>query len=405
MTLNSLGNKRILLGICGGIAAYKSAELCRALKKAGAQVRVVMTHGAQEFITPMTLQALSGNPVHTSLLDHEAEAAMGHIELARWADLIIVAPATANMLAQFASGKADDLLSTLVLASTAKKLLAPAMNTKMWENPSTQTNVSQLKAQGFSLIGPAEGEQACGETGAGRMEEPDQILLACAQQFENKLLSGKRVVITAGPTREAIDPVRYISNHSSGKMGFALAQAALDAGAQVDLIAGPVNLATPDRANRHNVSSALEMYEASLKLASACDIFIACAAVADYRPEQYQEQKIKKESNQDTLNLRLVKNPDIVSEVAKLEQRPSFILGFAAESQNLEQNARDKLARKNLNMIAANDISKPGIGFNSESNAIRLFYPEGKQINSCELQQASKYVLAQRIIEVIVPLL
>lgn len=398
MSLNTLSNRRIILGISGGIAAYKSAELCRGLKKAGADVRVVMTHAAQEFITPLTLQALSGNPVHTSLLDPAAEAAMGHIELARWADLIVLAPATAHLLAQIANGEAGDLLSTLVLASEAPKLLAPAMNTKMWENSGTQTNIQQLKTQHFQWVGPADGEQACGEVGAGRMAEPETIIEACAKQFQSKALSGKRVVITAGPTREAIDPVRYISNHSSGKMGFALAQAALDAGASVDLIAGPVNLDTPERAQRFDVCSAQEMYEQSLILAKSCDIFIACAAVADYRPEHYQDHKIKKEQGNETLQLSLVKNPDIVSAVSALKPRP-FVLGFAAESQDLEKHAQNKLERKSLDMIAANNISDESIGFNSEQNAITLIYKHNDSIQKKHLKQAGKYLLAKQLID------
>lgn len=397
MSLDSLTNRRILLCISGGIAAYKSAEICRGLKKAGADVRVVMTQSAQEFITPMTLQALSGNPVHTHLLDPEAEAAMGHIELARWADLILIAPATANTLAQLASGKADDLLSTLVLASDTRKIIAPAMNNKMWLNPVTQKNVAALKDQGFLQIGPADGEQACGEYGPGRMEEPEQIVAFCALQFENLLLSGKRVVITAGPTREAIDPVRYISNHSSGKMGFALAQAAIDAGAHVELIAGPVQLPTPERVHRHDVISAQQMFDDSLKLAKGCDIFIACAAVADYRPEHYQDQKIKKEQGKDTLQLTLIKNPDIVSAITQLTPKP-FVLGFAAESQELENNAKAKLDRKQIDMIAANNISNPSIGFNSEENAVTLFYKQNNKVLQCDFMQTSKYELARKLI-------
>lgn len=397
MFLGSLTNRHILLCISGGIAAYKSAEICRGLKKAGADVRVVMTQSAQEFITPMTLQALSGNPVHTHLLDPEAEAAMGHIELARWADLILITPATANTLAQLASGKADDLLSTLVLASDARKIIAPAMNTKMWLKPVTQKNVATLKDQGFFQIGPEDGEQACGEYGPGRMEEPEKIVAFCASQFESLLLSGKRVLITAGPTREAIDPVRYISNHSSGKMGFALAQAAIDAGALVDLIAGPVHLTTPERAHRHDVTSAQEMFDCSLKLAKDCDIFIACAAVADYRPEHYQEQKIKKEQGEETLQLTLIKNPDIVSAVAQLTPKP-FVLGFAAESQELENNAKAKLDKKQLDMIAANNISNPSIGFNSEENAITLFYKQNNKVLQLDFKQASKYELARKLV-------
>lgn len=398
----SLNNRRILLGVSGGIAAYKSAELTRLLKKAGAEVRIVMTRAAQEFITPMTLQALSGNPVHTTLLDPEAEAAMGHIELARWADLILVSPATANLISQIAAGKADDLLTTLILASEAKLLLAPAMNTKMWQNENTQNNVAKLKAQGVHWTGPGEGEQACGEFGPGRMDEPANILKACSHLFSNAALSGKKVIITAGPTREAIDPVRYISNHSSGKMGYALALAASDAGANVKLISGPVNLKSPDRVERIDVISAQEMHDESLKHAKHCDIFIACAAVADYRPTHYQEQKIKKGNKRETLSLDLVKNPDIVRAVGALAPKP-FILGFAAESEKLKEHALEKLTSKNLDIIAANDISNSEIGFNSEQNALTVFFKNenGEKLQEQTLAQANKFILAQQLIDII----
>lgn len=398
MTTVNLTNRRILLGVSGGIAAYKSTEIIRLLKKSGAEVRVVMTASAREFITPLTLQALSGNEVHLDLLDPKAEAAMGHIELARWADLVLLAPASANTLAKLAHGQADDLLSTLILASEAKKLFAPAMNTKMWLNENTQDNHARLTKQGVIWIGPEEGEQACGEWGPGRMAEPADIVLACARQFENKALSGKKVVITAGPTREAIDPVRYISNHSSGKMGFALAQAAIDAGAQVVLISGPVNLPTPDRAVRKNVVSAQEMLEESLIHSQQCDIFIACAAVADYRPETCAKQKIKKGKGSNTLSLTLVKNPDIVSQIAAQAKKP-FILGFAAETQNLLDHAKSKLENKGMNMIAANDVSEEGIGFNSEKNAVTLIYRRNNALHEEKLKLNNKFNLACQIID------
>ena len=394
---SSLSNRRILLGVSGGIAAYKSTEIIRLLKKAGAEVRVVMSSSAQAFITPLTLQALSGNEVHVDLLDPEAEAAMGHIQLARWADLIVLAPASANTLAKIAQGQADNLLTTLILASSAKKLFAPAMNTKMWLNENTQNNHLTLSKQGVSWVGPEDGEQACGEWGPGRMAEPVDIVLACAQQFENKSLSGKKVVITAGPTREAIDPVRYISNHSSGKMGFALAQAAIDAGAQVTLISGPVHLQTPDRVQRKNVVSAQQMLEESLIHSQHCDIFIACAAVADYRPETCAAQKIKKEKGNDTLSLMLVKNPDIVSEVTKQVNKP-FVLGFAAETQNLLAHAKAKLENKGMDMIAANDVSQENIGFNSEQNSVTLIYRQNNALHEDKLELNSKYNLACQII-------
>ncbi|HCD54281.1 MAG TPA: bifunctional phosphopantothenoylcysteine decarboxylase/phosphopantothenate--cysteine ligase CoaBC, partial [Halieaceae bacterium] len=279
-----LFNRNVVLGVSGGIAAYKSAELVRQLKERGADVRVVMTRGAQEFITPLTLQALSGNPVHTELLDTEAELGMGHIELARWADLLIIAPATADLIARLASGRADDLLTTVALATAAPKLVAPAMNQQMWRDPATSANIDTLQDRGMSLVGPASGEQACGDVGPGRMEQPANIALAAAGLFANGALAGRRVVITAGPTREALDPVRYLSNHSSGKMGYALAAAAVDAGAQVTLVSGPVQLATPEHAERVDVVSAAEMLDACLARVTDCDLFIACAAVADYRP-------------------------------------------------------------------------------------------------------------------------
>ena len=394
---SSLSNRRILLGVSGGIAAYKSTEIIRLLKKAGAEVRVVMSSSAQAFITPLTLQALSGNEVHVDLLDPKAEAAMGHIQLARWADLILLAPASANTLAKIAQGQADNLLTTLILASTAKKLFAPAMNTKMWLNENTQSNHAKLSKQGVCWIGPEDGEQACGEWGPGRMAEPAAIMLACAQQFENKSLSGKKVVITAGPTREAIDPVRYISNHSSGKMGFALAQAAIDAGAQVILISGPVHLQTPDRVQRKNVISAQEMLKESLIHSQHCDIFIACAAVADYRPESCATQKIKKEKGNEVFSLTLVKNPDIVSEVRK-QAGKIFVLGFAAETQNLLAHAKSKLENKGMDMIAANDVSQEGVGFNSEQNSVTLIYRQNNALYEDKLELNSKYNLACQII-------
>jgi len=400
-SLTVLSNRRIILGVSGGIAAYKSAEVLRLLIKSGAEVRVVMTHGAQEFITPMTLQALSGKPVHTELLDSEAEAAMGHIELARWADLIVIAPTTANLIAEIAQGKANDLLSTLILASDAQLLLAPAMNSKMWLNKNTQRNLAQLQEQGTNIIGPGDGEQACGEFGPGRMEEPENIVYAAAKLFKSQALSGKTLIITAGPTREAIDPVRYISNHSSGKMGYALAQAATDAGAKVTLISGPVNLLTPERVNRIDVISAQEMYDASLKHAAKCDVFIACAAVADYRPAKHSQQKIKKENEGGLLTLQLTKNPDIVSAVAKLKPKP-FVLGFAAESENIKENSLAKLNNKGLDMIAANNILEDDIGFNSEQNRLSVFRKNDQgDIHEIDLAKANKTLLAKQLITII----
>ena len=389
-----LFNRNILLGVSGGIAAYKSAELVRQLQELGATVRVIMTRGAQEFITPLTLQALSGHPVHTDLLDAEAEQGMGHIELARWADLLLVAPATADLLARLAAGRADDLLTTVALATRAPKLLAPAMNQQMWRDPATAANVAVLTGRGMAMVGPASGEQACGDVGPGRLEEPVVIARAAADLFEDGLLQGKRVVITAGPTREALDPVRYISNHSSGKMGYALAQAAVDAGARTTIISGPVQLSAPDRARVVPVESARQMLEQCLQLMPECDIFIACAAVADYRPAAVQEQKIKK--GPDEITLQLVRNPDIVATVAAGAQRP-FTVGFAAETRDVLTYARDKLQRKALDMIVANDVSDQSIGFNSELNEAVVLWNDGEQA----LARTGKGNLARQIIQLI----
>ncbi|NRB38417.1 MAG: bifunctional phosphopantothenoylcysteine decarboxylase/phosphopantothenate--cysteine ligase CoaBC [Pseudomonadales bacterium] len=389
--MHSLTNRRILLGVTGGIAAYKAAELIRRLKDQHADVRVVMTKAAQEFITPLTLQALSGNPVHHSLLDTEAEAAMGHIELAKWADLILIAPASADFIARCHSGMADDLLTTLCLASVAPIALAPAMNQAMWGDAKTQNNMQALEKSGMFVFGPGSGSQACGDIGLGRMLEATDIAARCAQLFHSEKLSGKHIVITAGPTREALDPVRYISNHSSGKMGFALASAAIDAGARVTLIAGPVNLVTPERVTRIDIISALDMHAASLKACEDADIFIASAAVADYRAADIAEQKIKKSG--DEIQLTLVKNPDIVASIAALKNKP-FCVGFAAETQNLEEYAKGKLQRKNLDMIIANDVANTAIGFNSDNNAVTVFTSQSQK----EFPQCSKQLLAQQLL-------
>lgn len=390
--MSSLANKHILLGVTGGIAAYKSADLIRRLQDLGAEVRVVMTSAAQEFITPLTLQALSGNPVHTSLLDPEAEAAMGHIQLARWADLILVAPASADFMARLAQGKGDDLLTTVCLASAATLALAPAMNQGMWRNPGTQANLQTLQARKVQIFGPADGSQACGDVGPGRMLEPVQIAIAAASLFQPGSLAGRKVVITAGPTREAIDPVRYISNYSSGKMGYALALAAAEAGARTFLISGPTNLAVPDRVTRIDVTSAQQMYDASLQEAASCDLFIGAAAVADYRPVTIAAQKLKK-NHSDQMTIELVKNPDIIAAVAALQPKP-FTVGFAAESENLLTYARTKLQQKNLDLIVANNIATEGIGFDSDDNAVTLIDPNSEQ----ELTQRSKQQLARDLI-------
>lgn len=393
--MDRLVNKRILLGVTGGIAAYKSAILLRRLQDAGAEVRVVMTSGAQEFITPLTMQALSGNPVHTDLLDTRAEAAMGHIELARWADLILIAPASANFVARMAHGHGADLLSTLCLATDSPIAVAPAMNQQMWADPATQTNLMLLEDRGVRIFGPASGTQACGETGLGRMLEPEEIAELASEVFQRGLLTGKHVIVNAGPTREAIDPVRYITNQSSGKMGFAIASAAVEAGAKVTLISGPVSLPTPPRVTRIDVTSALEMHEASLNaVAEGCDIFIATAAVADYRATEVSDKKIKKSTGE--IHLTLVKNPDIVADVARHAKRP-FTVGFAAETHDVVNYARGKLTDKNLDMIATNDVSGIDVGFNSDNNALTVIWPGGHKV----LPLAGKLQIAHQLIELI----
>ncbi|SDS96665.1 Phosphopantothenate-cysteine ligase /Phosphopantothenoylcysteine decarboxylase [Halopseudomonas litoralis] len=396
--MQRLLNKQVVLGISGGIAAYKSAELVRRLKDAGAEVRVVMTRAAHEFITPLTLQALSGNPVHGDLLDPAAEAAMGHIELARWADLVLIAPATADLMARLATGRGDDLLTTLVLATDAPVALAPAMNQAMWRDPATQANLQTLLQRDIKIYGPAAGEQACGDIGPGRMLEPTEIAARCAECFERGLLTGRHVLINAGPTREAIDPVRYLSNHSSGKMGFALAEAAVEAGARVTLVTGPVNLPTPPRVDRVDVVSAADML-AACDAALPADLFIASAAVADYRPASCAPGKLKKDTGSDAgMTLALVRNPDILATLASHNQRPGFCVGFAAETDEVLDYASDKLTRKNLDLIIANDVSQPGIGFNADDNAVTLI---DRSLTQQPLPRASKHKLARQIIAVI----
>ena len=388
----SLSNKRILLGITGGIAAYKCAELTRLFIKAGAEVRVVMTQSATEFITPLTLQALSGNRVHLDLLDPEAEAAMGHIELARWADLVLVAPATANSIARITHGEADDILTTLMLATPAPIAIAPAMNQGMWSDAQTQANIAALAARGYTLIGPGSGEQACGDVGLGRLSEPDEIVTACAALFDTGALAGRHVVITGGPTREALDPVRYISNHSSGKMAYALAAEAAAAGARVTLISGPVTLATPDRVTRVDVVSAQDMLAATLEVVGSSDVFIGVAAVADYRPAQIAEQKIKKAG--DEMTLSLVKNPDIIAEVARLAQRPTLVVGFAAETEDVVANGQGKLKAKNLDLLFANQATDT---FNSDSVAITAVDAAGVR----EFPAGNKQLVARKLLQLI----
>ena len=404
--LSVISNKNILLAVTGGIAAYKSAILVRRLKDAGFNVRVVMTEGAQAFITPLTFQALSGNPVHTQLLNPEAEAGMGHIELARWADLLLVAPASCDSLAKFAAGLADDLLSTLYLATKAPVWVAPAMNQQMWAAKATQRNLNTLIEDGVHVIMPDAGSQACGDVGLGRMPEPEDLARQVTAYFHQAqreiaekfgLLAGKHVVITAGPTREAIDPVRYISNHSTGKMGFALAAACYAAGAKVTLIAGPVSLDTPNGVARINVHSAQKMLEVSLELLEqGCDIFIATAAVADYRVAEVAEHKIKKSG--DELQIALIKNPDIVATIAQQAKRP-FMVGFAAETRHVEEYAAGKLVAKKLEMIACNDVSRSDIGFASDENAMTVFFAQNYQMPKRDLEKASKQEIAQQLVE------
>lgn len=399
--MNRLQNKRILLGVTGGIAAYKSPELVRRLRDEGADVRVVMTAGAKAFITPLTLQAVSGQPVHDDLLDPAAEAAMGHIELAKWADLIVVAPATASAMARIANGHADDLLTTLCLATASPVALVPAMNQQMWAALPTQRNLDLLREDGKLIWGPGEGAQACGDVGAGRMIEVAEIVdFACAHWVAatQNTLQGRRVMITAGPTQEALDPVRYISNHSSGKMGFALAQAAAEAGAQVTLISGPVQLPTPQGVDRVDVLSAEDMLRAVQQHLVGQDVFIGCAAVADYRAANVAPQKMKKQGDDDEISLQLVKNPDILAWVAAQEGAP-YTCGFAAETQNVAAYAQAKLTRKGIQMIAANDVSDGALGFNTDNNAIELFWRDGDAIDNASLGEASKTALATQIIE------
>ena len=403
IVVNRLTNKRILLGVTGGIAAYKSADLVRRLQDDGADVRVVMTGSAQEFITPLTLQALSNHPVHLDLLDTETESVMGHIELARWADVVLIAPATADFMARLTGGHGDDLLTTICLAAECGVMVAPAMNQAMWAKQSTQQNTLLLKQRGIALLEPDIGLQACGETGAGRLMDVADIVTAVASLFKSTSLAGRHVVVTAGPTQEAIDPVRFISNHSSGKQGYALALAAIEAGARVTLISGPTNVAAPERATVVNVRSADEMLEAVMSSVSDADIFIGVAAVADFRPASVETQKIKK-SGGSVMTLSLVQNPDILKTVANLESRP-FTVGFAAETENLMEYARTKLTAKNLDMIIANNVADTSIGFNSDHNEttviIRTITEQGTRITEADQPKMSKENLSRKLIELI----
>lgn len=389
-----LTGKHIVLGISGGIAAYKTPELVRRLRDHGAIVRVVMTNAAKSFITPLTLQAVSGYPVADDLLDPAAEAAMGHIELAKWADLIILAPATADLLARISVGMANDLLTTVCLASEATIAVVPAMNQQMYRANITQQNIAILKERHVLVWGPDEGSQACGDVGPGRMLEPLALVELAKNSFQHKLdMINLHLAITAGPTQEEIDPVRFVTNHSSGKMGFAIAQAAAKRGANVTLITGPVNLPTPAGVKRINVVSALEMYSQVHNIIDKQDIFIGCAAVADYRPKEFTKEKIKKQA--DEITLTLVKNPDIVASVGKLTKNRPYVVGFAAETQNVEEYARNKRTQKNLDLICANDVSLADHGFNSESNALNLFW-EDKEIH---LPHSHKLELGHRLLD------
>ena len=412
--LQALAKKRILLGVTGGIAAYKSADLVRRLREAGAEVRVVMTPAATAFVGPLTFQAVSGQAVHTEMLDVNAEAGMGHIELARWADLVLVAPATADFLARLAHGLANDLLSALCLATDRPIAVAPAMNRQMWQNAATQDNCRLLARRGVKVWGPGVGEQACGEIGAGRMLEPVELCAAVIdflagrsvtlesaanEQFASPLaphdLQGLTVLLTAGPTREALDPVRFISNRSTGRMGFAVAEAAALAGARVTLVSGPVSLKTPPGVERIDVESAIDMHAAVMERARQADIFIATAAVADYRAAQLADRKIKKSS--ESLTLELVRNPDILAEVAALRSHRPFVVGFAAETHDVVPYAEDKRRRKNLDLIAANQVGMAGSGFESEQNALHVLWEGGEQV----LPLADKTVLGQQLVALI----
>ncbi|EOU1339251.1 bifunctional phosphopantothenoylcysteine decarboxylase/phosphopantothenate--cysteine ligase CoaBC [Cronobacter malonaticus] len=392
-----LAGKKIVLGVSGGIAAYKTPELVRRLRERGAEVRVAMTEAAKAFITPLSLQAVSGYPVSDSLLDPAAEAAMGHIELGKWADLVILAPATADLIARVAAGMANDLVTTICLATPSPVAVVPAMNQQMYRNITTQQNIELLASRGLRIWGPDSGSQACGDVGPGRMLDPLKIVELAANHFAPvNDLQHLNIMITAGPTRERLDPVRYITNDSSGKMGFAIAAAASARGARVTLVAGPVALATPPGVERIDVESALEMEAAVQQRAQQQQIFIGCAAVADYRAETISSEKIKKQG--DELTLKMVKNPDIVAGVAALSQNRPYVVGFAAETNNVEEYARQKRLRKNLDLICANDVSQAGHGFNSDTNALHLFWQEGDKVLPLE----RKALLGQRLLDEIV---
>ena len=388
-------NTNILLCVTGGIAAYKSAEIIRLFKKDGAEVRVIMTKSAKEFITPLTLQAVSGNEIHDSLLDVKAESAMGHIELAKWADIILIAPCTAESLAKITHGRADDLMGSVILASKAPTFIAPAMNTTMWLDKSTQENFQTLVSRGINFIGPDEGEQACGDVGPGRLVEPEKIIELIKSDLHKGPLSGKTITITAGPTREQIDPVRYISNNSSGKMGYALADAARLQGANVNLVSGPVSLTANKGINLFKINSADEMLNKVFECMESSDIFISCAAVADFKPTNYSNTKIKKEDSEN-LEINLQKNHDILSEVSK-RHSSAYIVGFAAETSNVNDNAKKKLNSKNLNMIISNDVSDKSIGFDSDDNEVHVITKN----ETIFLKKNKKIKIAREILNII----
>ncbi|WCN07894.1 bifunctional phosphopantothenoylcysteine decarboxylase/phosphopantothenate--cysteine ligase CoaBC [Marinomonas mediterranea] len=394
-----LTGKHILVGITGGIAAYKSIQLIRLLKKEAAEVQVVLTDGAKAFVTEMTLQAISGNPVRSTLLDPQAELGMGHIELAKWADLILIAPASADFMARQAQGMANDLLSTLCIATESPVMIAPAMNQAMWAHPATQANKETLLSRGVTMIGPAAGEQACGDVGFGRMEEPEIIFEAVSAHFSPKSaeLKGQHWIITAGPTMEAIDPVRFISNHSSGKMGYALAKAAVDLGAEVTLISGPTNLPMPSGVKRVDVKSAQEMlYACRVAAADQADVFIGAAAIADFRVKDVATQKMKKQSNENEMQLTLIKNPDIIATLSS-EDAAKYFIGFAAETQNVVTYAKDKLEKKGLDLIIANDVSRSDIGFNNDQNQVVVLSKDAQWTP----EKASKTELAKHLVNII----
>lgn len=392
-----LTGKQIVLGVSGGIAAYKTPELVRRLRDRGAEVRVVMTEAAKAFITPLSLQAVSGYPVYDDLLDPAAEAAMGHIELGKWADLVVLAPATADLIARLAAGMANDLVTTVCLATAAPIAVVPAMNQQMYRAIATQHNLQVLSAREVMIWGPDSGSQACGDIGPGRMLDP-LVIVDNAVNWASPVndLQHLNIMITAGPTREALDPVRFISNHSSGKMGFAIAAAAARRGANVTLVAGPVSLKTPPGVKRVDVFTAAEMHQSVMDNAHHQHIFIATAAVADYRAAEIAPEKIKKQG--DEITLKMIKNPDIVADVARMQEKRPYVVGFAAETQNVEEYAQQKRRRKNLDLICANDVSKAGQGFNSDSNALHLFWQEGEKI----LPLSDKSLLSQQLLDEIV---